>query len=273
MNIPRGLTIVVLMTAVAQGASAQVVSPAEREALVRLRVSRGGRAEDVDALIARARDAAAKGLPAAPLANKLREGLAKGHDPQRIDAVLQQMAAQLEAADRLVREVDPSPAAAGLEPSVVLLAEAIDGGVTANEVRELARQTSGVGTAAVSIASLAGAAKGLVSIKEARLPVTDGTAIMAEALRRGYRSHEVQDLGRELKRREADYRADPARLRAVRDAIARGERPEQLFRDSRPERAERPASARPETPERVERPTRPERPQRPEVPERPGARN
>jgi hypothetical protein len=43
---------------------------ADREALVRLRVDQGGRAEDVDALIRLADEAAAKGLPAGPLTNK-----------------------------------------------------------------------------------------------------------------------------------------------------------------------------------------------------------
>jgi hypothetical protein len=50
--------------------AAQSVSASEREALVRLRVDQGGRAEDVDALIRLADEAAAKGLPAGPLTNK-----------------------------------------------------------------------------------------------------------------------------------------------------------------------------------------------------------
>ena len=50
--------------------AAQSVSASEREALVRLRVDQGGRAEDVDALIRPADEAAAKGLPAGPLTNK-----------------------------------------------------------------------------------------------------------------------------------------------------------------------------------------------------------
>jgi hypothetical protein len=228
----------------------------------------------VDALIARATEAAGKGLPPAPIVNKIREGLAKGHDTPRIDAVLVQIAGQLESADRVVSELFPSSVPAGRERSVVLLAEAFAGGVTPDEVREIGRQSRG-GPSPAAIEAVAAAAKALASIKDAQLPVVEGTAIVVEALRRGYRPFEVADLGREIRRREAGYRAEPARLRALRDAIARGDRPEQLFRDSRVERdsqVERPAATRPDTPQRPERPAQPERPQRPEVPERPGAR-
>src|SRR5437899_805610 len=62
---------------------AQTVSAADRDALVRLRADRGGSAAEVDALIKVADEAAAKGLPAAPLTNKIHEGLAKGVDPNR----------------------------------------------------------------------------------------------------------------------------------------------------------------------------------------------
>ena len=57
--------------------SAQSAVP-DREALVRLRVDRGGKADEVDALIRIADEAAAKGLPVGPVTNKIREGLAKG---------------------------------------------------------------------------------------------------------------------------------------------------------------------------------------------------
>ena len=118
----------------------------------------------------------------------------------------------------------------------------------------------------------ASAAKGLSLIEEARLPVTDGTAVMAEAVKQGFRSNEILDLAREVKRREAAYRSGRASLTGLRDAIARGGRPDQLFSDSRPTPApvERPAATRPEVP--VERPAaRPETPQRPAAarPERP----
>ncbi len=145
---------------------------------------------------------------------------------------------------------------------MTLLAEALGDGVTPGEVRELRRLAQ-----PMSGESLASAAKGLSLIKGAQLPVTEGTAVMAEAVRQRFGSLQMLDLGREVKRREDDYRAGRANLQTLRDAIARGDRPDQLFRD-RP--VDRPTTARPEAPvDRPERPIRPEPPQRPEQPVRP----
>jgi hypothetical protein len=261
--------LVVMLTCgpVVFDAAAQSVSTADRDALVRLRVDRGGRPEDVDALLRHADEAAAKGLPSTPLTNKIREGLAKGHDPQRIDAVVRQMVSQLEAADQMLREVDRGAAGPSRDASVTLLAESFGSGVTANDIRELRRQTQADDRPPVSGESIASAAKGLAYIRDARLPVSEGTGVIAAAVRRGFRPHEVLDLGREIKRRERDFVAGRSTLGAVRDAIARGDRPEQLFRDGRREAGERPAAARPAPRERPARPERPERPDRPEAPQ------
>jgi hypothetical protein len=241
--------LVVTLGLMATDVAAQAVSAAEREALARI-----------------ADEAAAKGLPSALLTNKIREGLAKGHDAQRIEAVVRQMATQLEAADQLLREIDRSAAGPARDSSLKLLAESLGSGVTANDVRELRRQTQAADTTAVSGEAIASAARGLSYITEAKLPVSDGTGVMAAAVRQGFRSHEVLDLGLEIKRRERDFAAGRSTLREVREAITRGDRPAQIFRDSRPER---PAAARPAKPERPERPARPERPDRPERPESP----
>ena len=250
---------------------AQAVSASDRDALVRLGTDRGGNAEDVDALIRVANEAAAKGLPAAPLTNKIHEGLAKGVDPKRIEAVIRQMSTHLETANRVVREIAPSTVVASRESSVTLMAESFGSGVTPDQVRDLRRlsQPPAAGKPAASADMVASAAKGLSMIAEARLPATEGTAVMAEAVKQGYRSSEILTLAREVKRHEADYRAGRASLGALRDAIARGNRPEQLFRDPPTAPVERPATAtRPDAP--VERPAaRPEAPQRPEPPTRP----
>lgn len=270
------LLVVMHGPAAARLCTAQSVSASEREALVRLHADRGGRAEDVDALLRHADGAAAKGLPVAPLTNKIREGLAKSVDPQRIELVIRQIAADLETADRLMRGMEPASGGTGREAAVTLLADSLTAGVTSDEVRELGRQTQASGKPPMSPEALAGAAKALSLIKEARLPVADATAVIVEAVRQGFRSHEILDLGREVKRREADYRAGHASLRALRDAIARGDRPDQLLRDSRRSTVERPASARPEPtgdrPDRQGRPEVPQRPPRPERPERPDGR-
>ena len=123
----------------------------------------------------------------------------------------------------------------------------------------------------MSADGLAGAAKGLSFIKEARLSGPDGTAVIAEGVKQGFLTHQILDLGREVKRREDDYRAGRASLRELREAIARGQRPDQLFRERRVEAVERPAAARPEAPADARKPPRSsaaartrERPQRPD---------
>jgi hypothetical protein len=234
--------------------AAQSVSAAERESLNR-----------------QAEAAAAKGLPVAPLRNKIREGLAKGHDATAIEQVIGQMITQMEVADRFVRESEPAAAGAARENAVTLLAESLSAGVTIDELRDVQRQAQ---TPAALSQDLAGAARGLAYIKDARLPVNDGIAVMAEAVRQKFRSYEMLDLGREIKRREADYRSGRASLRALRDAIARGTRATTLLRDSRAVIVDRPAATRPDaTSDRPERPTTTsDRPQRPERPaDRPAA--
>jgi hypothetical protein len=245
-----------------QSVSAQSISASERDALVRLRVERGGRAEDVDPLVRLANDAGAKGLPTKPLVSKIREGISKRHEPAQIEAVVRQMTAHLETATGFFRE---SARNAERDAAVMDLADVLGRGVTADEVGTLQREGQGSGTP-VSPDSLAGAAEGLWSIKEAKLPTDEGTAVMVEALRQGYRPNDMVDLGREIKRRERDYREGRASLTALRDAIARGTRRDRLFTDSR-RAVERPAATRPDPtgttrdrPQPPERPTRPERP-------------
>ena len=258
-------------------ALAQGVAAEDREAILRLAADRGVTAEGASALIRPVEEAGAKGLPMAPLANKVREGLAKGVDPKRIDTVVRQMAGHLGTADALIRELNLAASPVRDEP-VTLLADALAGGVSTDEVRELRRQAQPVASTPLPSDSLAGAAKGLSLIKSASLPAADGTAVMVEAVRHGYRSHEMLEVGRQVKRRERDYRDGHASLRALREAIARGERPEQIFAGMRATDVERPAATRPEpTTERPARPVRPEavrpeRPQRPQTPERPGGR-
>jgi hypothetical protein len=248
------MTVLVLlaMLGLAPELRAQSVSASEREALARI-----------------AEEAGARGLPSAPLTNKIQEGIAKGANAQRIEQVVRQMVVHLQTSDQLLRELDPAVTGPAREAAVTLLAESLGSGVATNDIRELRRQALAPDKSAMSGESIASAAKGLAYIREAKLPVSDGTGVIVAAVRQGFRPLEVLDLGREIKRRERDFVAGRTTLAAVRDAIARGDRPEQLFRDSRPEPVERPAATRPATPERPARPERPERPARPEAPQRP----
>ena len=226
-------------------------------------------------------EAAKKGLPVGPLTNKIREGLAKGAAPNRIEVVVRQMALDLETADRLLRELQPTTAASGRETPVLLLAEALGGGVTPEEVDVLHRQAQSPNQPPMSADGLGSAAKGLSLIKGAGLPITEGTAVMAEAMRQGFRPPEMLDLGREIKRREHDFREGRASLLTLREAIVRGERPDRLFHDARPAIIERPDPTRPDhavtrpeptdiRPEPTDRPERPQGRDRPAPPERPG---
>ena len=90
---------------------AQSVSPSEREALDRI-----------------ATEAAAKGLPSAPLANKIQEGIAKGYPAARIEPVIRQLAAQLETAEQLLRELDATATGAARDAAITLLAESLGSG-------------------------------------------------------------------------------------------------------------------------------------------------
>ena len=257
------LLVVAVATVMPATSAAQAVSSSEREALVTLRVSQGGRAEEVDALVRHADAAATKGLPVAPLTNKIREGLAKGVAPARIEAVVRRMALDLKTADRLLRELQPTVAAADGDTPVLWLAEALGVGVTPEEVDLLHGQAQSAGQQPMSATGLGGAVKGLSLIKEAGLPLAEGTAVMAEAAKRGFRPLEMLDLGREIKRRERDYREGRESLLALRDAIARGDRPDLLFDDARPALTDRPSATRPEpTPTRPDRPDRPDRRER-----------
>jgi hypothetical protein len=251
--------------------TAQSITAAERDALVRQVVARGGQPGDLDGLLRVVDQAVAASLPSTPLVNKIREGLAKNVAVARIDPVVRRLAADLGTADRLVRDLVPGSGGASRQAAVGQLGEALSSDVTPEEVRSLFEALAG--TSAASAGRLASAARALAFIKDANLPAADGSGVVAEAARRGFRDDEIVDLGREVKRRELDYQSGRATLQALRSAIARGERPEQLFPAIRPDTVERPARPdvtpeRPVRPERVE-PTRPTPVERPSLPERP----
>lgn len=253
----------------ARPAAAQALSSADRDAIVKQHTSRGGRADELPGVFAVVDGAEARGLPTLPIVNKIREGIAKGVAVPRIDQTVRQMASNLDTADRLLRD-GASEAVVNRTAAVVLLADALAGGLTPDAIREIRKQAQ---SASLSGDVVAGAARGLAFISSAKLPVAEGTGVVVEAVRRGYQPQELVDLGREVKRRERDYQSGRATLRTLRDAIARGDRPERLFREPVP--VERPAQTRPEAtvvPERPVRPSVPERPAppaRPETPERP----
>ena len=180
---------------------ADSLSTQDREEINRLRSAQGHSAEEVNGLLEQVIKAGEKGLPTEPLANKVKEGLAKGVEPKRIDPVVRQLVTHFESAQEILQEstakgmVDASQG--NRQRALEGLAEALSRGTTAEEVRELAKTSQG-GGGKVSQESLASGAKSLAILKEARIPSKDGTALVAEGIRQGYRSTELADLAREL---------------------------------------------------------------------------
>jgi hypothetical protein len=79
--------------------------------------------------------AAGSGLPAEMIVSKVREGLAKGVDPARIEAAAVRLSDSLQAAQRYVTERRPGPAAPG--PLVRAVAEARLAGVALTAIDPL----------------------------------------------------------------------------------------------------------------------------------------
>lgn len=215
-------------------ALADPLSNQDREEINRLRSAQGHSAEEVNALLEQVTKAGEKGLPTEPLANKVKEGLAKGVEPKRIDPVLRQLISHFESAHDVLQEsvskgmVDASQG--NRQRALEGLAEALSRGTTVEEVRELAKTAQG-GGAKVSQESLASGAKSLAILKEAKIPSKDGTALVAEGMRQGYRSAELGDLAREIKRRGSDIRQGRMSLQTIKDQVSKGQRADRIFRD------------------------------------------
>ena len=153
----------------------------------------------------------------------------------RIDPVVRQLVTHFESAQDILQEstakgmVDTSQGSR--QRALEGLAEALSRGTTAEEVRELAKTSQG-GGGKVSQESLASGAKSLAILKEARIPSKDGTALVAEGIRQGYRSAELADLARELKRRGSDIQQGRVNLQNIKDQVSKGQRADRIFRDS-----------------------------------------
>ena len=215
-------------------ALAESLSMQDREEINRLRTAQGHSAEAVNQLLNQVSRAGERGLPIEPLANKVKEGLAKGVEPRRIDPVLKQMVGNFESA----REVLQESVAKGMvdqdqgnrQRAMESLAEAFGRGATADEVRDLARSGQHHGQR-MSPDTLGVGAKSLAVIKEAMIPSKDGAAVVAEGMRQGFRPSELADLAREIKRHGQDFREGRITTESIRDQISRGERSDRLFRD------------------------------------------
>jgi hypothetical protein len=265
-------------------AFAQSLSIQDRDEINRLRSAQGYSAEEVNPLIEQVTKAAEKGLPGEPLANKVKEGLAKGIEPKRIEPVLRQFIAHFENAQEALREAGARGIAEGnRQRALETLADAFARGATIDEVRELARLTQDA-KQKVTQDVLAAGAMSLAIMKEGKIPSKDGATLIGEGIRQGYRPVELLDLGREVKRRGSEFQEGRASLQALKEQVRRGERGDRLFREDRsgsgggdrgergdrggrgesgreridrPDRSERSGSG--DRPDRLDRPERPDR--------------
>lgn len=224
-----GLMVVFTATAV----WAEPLSVQDRDAITRLGSAQGRSEEELRPLLEQVTKAAERGLPSEALVNKVKEGLAKGVEPTRIDPVLKQMTSRLESAREVLEEAKSRGMSEGnRQRALETMAEAFARGATKDEVRELSRLSQD-GRHKATQEELAAGAKGLAVMKEGRIPSKEGTALVGEGIRQGYRASELLDLGREVKRRGSDFEEGRASLQQLREQVSRGERSDKLFRDDR----------------------------------------
>jgi hypothetical protein len=214
-------------------ALADALSVQDREEIHRLRSAQGHPPEEVNPLLDQVTKAGEKGLPTGPLVNKVKEGLATGVEPKRIEPVIRQLVSQFESAQEVLREAGARGMAEGnKQRALETMAEALARGTTVDEVRELAR-LSQEGKQTTTQEILAAGAKGLAVMKEGKIPSKDGASLVSEGIRQGYRPAELLDLSREMKRRASDFQEGRASLQAIRDQLSRGARTDRIFRDDR----------------------------------------
>jgi hypothetical protein len=237
MNPSRNILvrlISLVMCLTAAPALAESLSNQDRAEIDRLRAAQGHSAEAVNPLLEQVTRAGEKGIPIEPLANKVKEGLAKGVEPRRIEPVLRQMVTHFDKAQELLQEsrakgvTDQGQGSS--QRALESLAEALSRGATADEVRELARSGQHQGQK-MSEDMLATGAKSLAVMKEAHIPPKDGAAVVAEGMRQGFRPSELTDLAREMKRHGQEFREGRLTTQSIQERVSKGERSDKLFSD------------------------------------------
>lgn len=223
--------LIVMVGVTAPSVWAEQITAQDRDSITRLGLAQGRSESEITPLFDHVSKAGERGLPTESLLNKVREGLAKGVEPKRIDPVLRQMTSRLESAHEVLQEA----ASRGMEEgnrqrAIETMAEALSRGTTVDEVRELSRLSQD-GRHKATQEELAAGAKGLAVMKEGRVPSKDGTALVGEGIKQGYRASELLDLSREVKRRGSDFEEGRASLKALREQVRRGERSDRLFKD------------------------------------------
>lgn len=276
------LLVLLFSLCVSETAALAALTEQQVAEVSKLGTAQGRSSEEISRLIGEARRAEARGLPAEPLLDKLREGLAKGVETRRLEQALATLATHLDTARALQQEFESrggrDPAPADRQRTLEVLAEALGRGVTPNEIRAIGQ---GLRAAAGEVRGevLAYGAKGMALMKEGGLPGSASTILIMAAVRQGFTPRDLLGLAREVKGQGAELRENPARMQELQRAIERGERTERLFRGSGERHApggrlldgiNRLERIEPQGRDlsNVERPTLPEHPERIEFPHR-----
>lgn len=232
MRIPvKGIILAAVWLSAIDPVWAESISVQDRDEIAKLRSARGYTAEEIGPLLEQVNKAGERGIPVEPLTNKVKEGLAKGVDSKRIDPVLRQMVTHFESAQEVLREAGTRGVTEGnRRVALETLADAFSRGATAEDVRELTRQSQD-GKQKVTQESLAVGAKSLAVMKEGKIASKVGAALIGEGMRQGYKPSELLDLSREIKRRGGEFREGRVNMQSLQERVRRGERGEQLFRN------------------------------------------
>jgi len=230
--VTQTIILSLALTLCANPTLAESLSDQDRAEINRLRAAQGHSPDDINPLLEHVNKAGERGLPVESLANKVKEGLAKGIEPKRIDPVIRQMTSRLESAHEVLQESGSRGVEEGnRHRAIETMAEAFARGATLEEVRELARISQHEGKQKATQEVLAAGAKSLAVMKEGKIPSKDGTALVGEGIKQGYRPSDLLDLSREVKRRGSDFQEGRASLKTLREQVRRGERGDRLFRD------------------------------------------
>jgi len=161
--------------------------------------SRGLSVELVDGVAAIAADAAARGLPTAPLADKALEGWAKRVPSARIVSVVQQFAGRMVEARDAVRTAGAATPSGDM---VTAAAEAMNRGMSAAQVGEVVRAAPAAPSAAPSLRVAA-------ALSAQGMQMEQAVTVVARAMHDGRAVQQILDLPSTMRAWQAQGMAPP----------------------------------------------------------------
>jgi len=251
----------------AKGTEAIRAGVAEHEVagVIQRGVGRGVQPTELVRLLDVVAQAKRQDLPAGPVLDKVKEGLAKRVPPARIAGVAERLASELATSRDLVRRAEQKGIRAESrgerERATEAVADALGKGVSPKELDDLSRGIARSSERA-TMSRLQAGAQVTADLVSMGLSPRDATETVGAAVTRGLSQRDIERLrerlGQELKR-GGSVETGAKRLR---DAV-RSERP-----DDRPERGPDKGPDKPEKPEKIEKMEKPEKPTRVEKPGR-----